>query len=100
MSMPKIMEIVGYILAVIGLSCVIKHLSHKEGCVLCGWRKTKVEEPKTKVQPETKLEKIKTKVEGIKTKAEEIKTKVEGIRTKAGDKKRTGSRYGSHPIQY
>jgi hypothetical protein len=102
------MEIVGYILAVIGLACVIKHLSHQEGCVLCGWRKTKGEEPETKPEepkikqeePKTKLENIKTKVEGIKTKAEEIKTKVEGIKTKVEGKKRTGSRYGSNPVQY
>ncbi len=43
------MEIVVYILAVIGLACVVKHIRimHcKEGCCLCDWLKTKVEEEK------------------------------------------------------
>jgi hypothetical protein len=45
--MHKFMEIVGYILAIIGLACVVKHIMHgKEGCVLCGWQKTKVEDEK------------------------------------------------------
>jgi len=44
--MHKFMEIVGYVLAIIGLACVVKHLAHHEGCVLCGWQKTKVEEEK------------------------------------------------------
>ena len=47
--MDKLMEIVVYILAVIGLACVVKHIRimHcKEGCCLCDWLKTKVEEEK------------------------------------------------------
>ena len=47
------MEIVVYILAVIGLACVVKHIRimHcKEGCCLCDWLKTKVEEEKKLVQ--------------------------------------------------
>jgi len=81
------MKIVGYGLAFIGIAHVVKHLMHKEGCVLCGWQKTKVEGSKTKV-------------EGLKTKVEGLKTKVEGLKTKVEGKKRTGSRYGSNPVKY
>jgi len=42
----KLMEIVVYILALVGLACIVKHLMHQEGCALCGWQKTKVEEEK------------------------------------------------------
>jgi hypothetical protein len=60
--MDKLMEIVIYILAIIGLACVVKHIrimTCKEGCYLCDW----------------------------------LKTEEEG-------EKRTGSRYGSNPVQY
>ncbi|MCC4770295.1 hypothetical protein FXV91_08860 [Methanosarcina sp. DH2] len=88
--MNKLMEIVVYILAVIGLTCVVKHIRIMpcgEGCCMCGWHKTKVEGSKTKVEG------LKTKVEGLKTKVEEFKTKIHG-------EKRTGSRYGSDPVRY
>jgi hypothetical protein len=88
--MNKLMEIVVYILAVIGLACVVKHIRVmpcEEGCCMCGWHKTKVE------GSETKVEGLKTKVKGFKIKAEEFKTKVQG-------EKRTGSRYGSNPVRY
>ena len=95
--MRKLMEIAVYMLATVGFACVVKHIRvmHcEEGCSLCGWHKTKVEEPKTKVgDVETKVEKVKSKVEGLKTKVEEFKTKVHG-------EKRTGSRYGSNPVKY
>jgi hypothetical protein len=46
--MHKGMKIVGCILAIIGLSCVIKHIMHyKENCCLCGWHKIKVEDQKS-----------------------------------------------------
>ncbi|MGE5328398.1 MAG: hypothetical protein ACM3KR_02695 [Deltaproteobacteria bacterium] len=76
-------KIVVYTLATIGLAFVVKHLRVKhceEGCCLCGWHKTKVEEVKSKV--------------------EEIKSKVEGFKTKVYGEKRTGSRYGSNPVKY
>ncbi len=46
--MHKFMKIVGCILAIIGLVYVVKHIMMycKEGCCLCGWHKTKVEEEK------------------------------------------------------
>ncbi len=44
--MHKFMEFLGYILALIGLACIVKHLMHHEGCVLCGWNKTKEEDEK------------------------------------------------------
>jgi hypothetical protein len=44
--MQKFMEFLGYILALIGLACIVKHLMHHEGCVLCGWNKTKEEDEK------------------------------------------------------
>ena len=84
------MKIVVYILAAIGFAFVLKHIRVRhceEGCCLCGWHKTKVEEVKTKA------EKVKAKVEGLKTKVEGFKTKVHG-------EKRTGSRYGSSPVKY
>jgi len=40
------MEIVGYILALIGLACIVKHLAHKESCIFCGWHKTKENDEK------------------------------------------------------
>ncbi len=46
--MHKGMKIVGYILAIIGLACIIKHIMHyKENCCLCGWHKIKVEDKKS-----------------------------------------------------
>ena len=45
--MHEFMKIVGWILAIIGLACIVKHITHKEGCVLCGWQKTKEEEKRT-----------------------------------------------------
>ncbi|MDQ1276515.1 MAG: hypothetical protein QG610_2093 [Euryarchaeota archaeon] len=95
--MNKLMEIVVYILAVIGLACVVKHIhitNCKEGCCFCNSFKTKVEGSKTKAEG------IKTKAEGIKTKVEEIKTKVQKFKTKEEGEKITGSRYGSNPIKY
>lgn len=102
--MNKLMEIVVYILAVIGLACVVKHIrvtNCKEGCCLCTSFKTKVEGSKTKA------EEIKTKAEVIKTKVEGIKAKVPGFKTREGSQKRTeegekrtGSRYGSSPVRY
>lgn len=95
--MKKLMEIVVYILAVIGLACAVKHIriTHcKEGCCMCGSFKTKVERSKTKA------EEIKTKAEGIKAKVEGIKTKVHGFRSKEEGEKRVGSRYGSNPVKY
>jgi len=44
--MPKFMEIVGYILALIGLACIVKHIAHQESCILCGWHKTKENDEK------------------------------------------------------
>ena len=41
------MEILGYILAIIGLACIVKHLMHREGCVLCDWNKTKENKEKS-----------------------------------------------------
>jgi hypothetical protein len=99
--MHKFMETVGHILAFIGLVCVVKHFMHHEGCVLCGWQKTKVEGVKTKAEKaKTKVEGVKTKVEDVKTKVGDIKTKVMGIKTKEEGEKRTGSRYGSNPVSY
>jgi hypothetical protein len=66
----ELMEIIIYILALIGLACVVKHLHFKscteEGCCLCNWLKPKMEEAKTKME--------------------------EG--------QSTGSRYGSNPVKY
>jgi hypothetical protein len=46
-NVHKFMEIVGYILAIIGLVCVVKHIMHcKEGCCSCGWHKIIVEDEK------------------------------------------------------
>lgn len=98
------MEIVVYILAAIGLACVVKHLqitNCKEGCCLCTSIKTKAEGSKTKIEEiKTKAEGIKTKAEGIKTKVEEVKSKVHGSKVKEEGEKRVGSRYGSNPIKY
>jgi hypothetical protein len=72
------MKIVGYVLAIIGFACVVKHIRimHcKEGCCLCGWHKTKVEEEKR--TGTTSSHKIKVE-----------------------DEKVHGSRYGSSPIHY
>jgi hypothetical protein len=75
-NVHKFMEIVGYILAIIGLACVVKHIMHyKEGCCLCGWHKIKVEDEK----PTGTTVSHKIKVE---------------------DEKQQGSRYGSNPINY
>lgn len=45
--MHKIMELVGYILAIIGIACIVKHIAHQESCIFCGWHKTKVTEEKS-----------------------------------------------------
>jgi hypothetical protein len=43
--MHKFIEIVVFILAIVGLTCIVKHIMHcEEGCCLCGWQKTKVED--------------------------------------------------------
>ena len=102
--MRKLMEIVVYTLATIGLAFVIKHIRvmHcKEGCCLCGWHKTKVEEVKSKVEEvKSKGEEVKSKVEEVKSKVEKVKSKVEEFKTKVHGEKRTGSRYGSNPVKY
>ena len=70
--MHKFMEIVGYILAMIGFACVVRHLAHQEeGCVMCSL-------------------------------SEKIKSEKEKVMHKTHEKgeKRTGSRYGSNPINY
>ncbi|HII79575.1 MAG TPA: hypothetical protein HA261_04055 [Methanosarcina sp.] len=88
--MNKFMEIVVYILAAIGLACVVKHIhitNCKEGCCLCNLFDTKVEASKKRA-------------EGVKTKVEEIKTKIQKFKTKEKGEKRTGSRYGSNPVKY
>lgn len=74
--MKKLMEIVVYVLAAIGLAFVVKHLrltNCKKGCYLCS---------------------------SLGTKAEEIKTKVQKFKAKQKGEKRTGSRYGSNPVKY
>lgn len=68
------MEILVYILALIGLACIVKHMSHQEGCWLCGWQKTK---------------------EDIQQAAEKASHKI-----KVDEEKKTGTRYGSNPIEY
>ena len=115
--MRKLMEIVVYTLATIGLAFVIKHIRvmHcKEGCCLCGWHKPKVEGFKSKVEKvkskggevKSKVEEVKSKVEEfkkkeeVKSKVEEVKSKVEGFKTKVHGEKRIGSRYGSNPVKY
>jgi hypothetical protein len=40
------MKIIGYGLAFIGIAHIVKHLTHKEGCVLCGWLKKEEKEEK------------------------------------------------------
>jgi LEA14-like dessication related protein len=95
------MEIVVYVLALIGLAYIVKHLKHHEGCLLCDWEKPKVEGVKTKAgEAKEKVEKVKTKMEEVKPKVEELKTKVGGLKTKEEGEKRTGSRYGSNPVSY
>lgn len=70
------MKIVGYILAIIGLAHVLKHIMHCKECrCLCGWHKIKVEDEK----PADSTVSHKIKVE---------------------DEKQQGSRYGSNPIRY
>ncbi len=113
--MNKLMKIVVYILAVTGLACIVKHTRItycKDGCCLCNSFKSKVEGSKTKVEGvKTKVEGVKTKVEGAKTKVHVFKAKVHGFKTKESEtkeefkakeegEKRTGTRYGSNPIQY
>ena len=68
--MNKLTEFLVYILAIIGLACIIKHIRIvpcEEGCGLCSWYEKKKEE-----------------------KGEE----------EQNEEKRTGSRYGSNPIEY
>jgi len=102
------MEIVVYVLALIGLAYIVKHLRHHEGCFLCDIQKPKAEGIKAKKEEaKKKVEEVKTKVEEVKSKAEEVKTKVGELKTKVGGfkakeegEKRTGSRYGSNPVSY
>lgn len=66
------MKMVGYVLAMIGLACVVKHMMHsKEACVLCGWQK-----------------------------AGEGKSTGETASHKMEEEKTHGSRYGSSPVHY
>ncbi len=70
------MKIVGFILAIIGLAYVVKHIMHCEKCrCLRGWHKIKVEDEKP--AGETVSHKIKVEEE-----------------------ERKGSRYGSNPVRY
>jgi hypothetical protein len=71
--MHKFMEFVGYALALIGLATVVKHLAHhnQEGCMLCGLS-DKVKEKKSQMTQKTGEQ----------------------------EERRTGSRYGSNPINY
>jgi len=86
------MKIVGYSLAIVGFVHVVKHFMHgKEGCCLCGWHKTKVEDEK----PTGETVSHKIKVEDEKPTGETVSHKI-----KVEDEKPTGSRYGSNPIQY
>ena len=67
--MNKLTELLVYILAIIGLACILKHIRLvpcEESCGLCSWYEKKKEE----------------KEEGQK------------------EEKRTGSRYGSNPVEY
>jgi hypothetical protein len=90
--MHKFMKIVGYILALIGLACVVKYIMHcKECCCLRGWHKTKVEEEK----PTDSTVWHKTKVEEEKPAGSTVSHKI-----KVEDEKQQGSRYGSNPIRY
>ncbi len=76
--MEKIVKIVTYLLAAIGLASIVKHIHtmrSKEGCCLCGWHKKKEEEEK----PTGATASHKTKEE---------------------EEKPTGSRYGSNPVKY
>ncbi|MDM7920604.1 MAG: hypothetical protein QUS12_15795 [Methanosarcina sp.] len=102
--MNKLMEIVVYILAVIGLTCVVKHIhiAHcKEGCCLCNSLKTKAEGSKSKAEGlKTKAEELKTKVHVFKTKVHGFKIKEEEFKPKEESEKRIGSRYGSNPVRY
>jgi hypothetical protein len=102
--MNKLMEILVYILAVIGLACVVTHLRItccKEGCCLCNSVKSKVEGSKSKAEGiKTKAEGMKTRAEGIKTKVHIFSTKVHGFKSKEEGETRTGSRYGSNPVRY
>jgi len=102
--MNKLMEIVVYILAVIGLTCVVKHIhiAHcKEGCCLCNLSKTKAEGTKSKTEElKTKAEDLKTKVHVFKTKVHGFKIKEEEFKPKEESEKRIGSRYGSNPVRY
>jgi len=102
--MNKLMEIVVYILAVIGLACVVKHIhiAHcKEGCCLCNSLKKKAEGSKSKAEEiKSRAEEIKTKVHVFKTKVHGFKKKEEGFKPKEEGEIRTGSRYGSNPIRY
>jgi hypothetical protein len=68
------MNIVVFILAIIGLACLAKYIARQEGCILCGWQKTK---------------------EDVQKAAEKASFKI-----KVEDEKRTGTRYGSNPIKY
>ncbi|WP_410507754.1 hypothetical protein RSJ42_13235 [Methanosarcina hadiensis] len=102
--MNKLMEIVVYILAVIGLACVVKHIhisNCREGCCICNSFKSKTEKSRTKAEEfKTKAGEFRTKAEGFKTKVEGFKEKVHGTKTKEEGEKRAGSRYGSNPVRY
>lgn len=110
--MNTLKKIVVYILALVGLVSLVKHIriSHcREGCCLCNAFKTKVEGSRTKTEEfKAKTEGFKSKAEGLKTRVEGLKTKMHGSRTQEEGKeerkeegeKRTGTRYGSSPIRY
>ncbi len=103
--MHKGMKIVTSILATIGLAYVVKHIMHrKEGCCLCGWHKTKVEDekPTETVSHKIKVEDEKpTETVSHKIKVEDEKpTETVSHKIKVEDEKLHGSRYGSNPIRY
>ncbi|MFZ2499222.1 MAG: hypothetical protein WCB90_13670 [Methanosarcina sp.] len=72
--MKKLIKIVGYAVASVGITYAVKQIIHHKKCC-CGWHKIKVEDEK----PTDKDESHKTKEEGEKI---------------------TGSRYGSNPVKY
>ncbi|PAV14445.1 hypothetical protein ASJ81_13730 [Methanosarcina spelaei] len=90
--MTKLMKIVGYILAAIGLAYVVKHIMHcKERCCFSGWHKTKTEDEKSTDSTVSHKIKVEDETSTGSTVPHE---------TEAEDEKRTGSRYGSNPINY
>ena len=103
--MAKLMEILVWILAIIGLVSVVNHMfGREEGCYLC--RAFKINKGNLQQTGEKGSQQIKENItkssESVSQKIKEkVKQAADNVSQKmSGESKKQGTRYGSNPIRY